>query len=154
MATDSGTKELDEALDAGFGLAVSLKNALSDGRVTTDEILESVTDGQVRASVRNLTSAVEAIVHGGSIDIANLAGVVIDAVTDFLGNLKSALADGRVSLDELLHTVVDGNIKEQLRVAVEGAEKIPEELSDLDFKKIMALFQKISKWIPELVTGK
>lgn len=150
---DTSTKELDEALQAGFSLAVSLKNALADGKVSIDEILESVTDGKVRDSISRLINVIEAIVHGDAPELPILAGNVIDAVVDFLGHLKDALADGKVTLDEILHTVVDGDVRVELTNAIEGASKIPEELSGLDVWKIMALFQTISKWIPELVGG-
>jgi hypothetical protein len=157
MTSASPTKELDEALDAGFDFAIRIKRALSASgpggtTVTLDELMSTVTDGAVKESIREFWDAITAITAGERPEVAELARTVIGAVMDLLGTVRDALADdGRVTADELLHGITDGGIRDELSRAIEGLDKIPGELQGMDMWKMIALVQRISAKLPALL---
>lgn len=156
MTAPAGTRELDEAIDYLFDAAIKIKNALAEtspgGKtVTLDELLSTVSDGAVRESISNMWDAIEAITRGGKVDIFDLIPKATDVVLDLLGTLRDALADRRVTLDEILSGVTDGGIRADLQRAIEGIEKVPAELQGLDMWKMIALVQKIAAKLPALL---
>lgn len=156
MTTPSSTKELDEALDAGFDFAIRIRKALAEGgpggkTVTLDELMDTVSDGAVKESIREFWDAIAAIIGGERPNAGELARTVIGATMDLLGTVRDALADGRVTADELLHGITDGNIREELKRAIEGLDRIPSELQGMDMWKMIALVQRISAKLPQLL---
>jgi hypothetical protein len=156
MTAPSATKELDEAIDAGFDLAIRIKKALSESSpggktVTLDELMDTVSDGAVRESIEDFWNAITAIVAGQRPEAGELARTIIGATMDLLGTLRDALADNKVTADELLHGITDGNIREELKRAIDGLDKIPGELQGMDMWKMIALVQKISAKLPALL---
>ena len=137
MTAASGTQELDQVIDYLFDSTIKIKNARAEGSpggksITLDELLSTVSDGAVRESFSNLWDAIEAIVKGGKVDVFDLIPKATDAVLDLLGTLRDALADSRVTVEEILSGITDKGIREDLRRALEGIEKIPAELQGLD----------------------
>lgn len=156
MTKPSSTKELDEALDAAFDLAIAIKKSMAPGgpggkQITLDEILSTVTDGSLKESVVALVDAIEGLIRGERLDLFALIPTVTDALLDFMGTLRDALADRRVSPDEILHSVTTGDVRPELKKAIEGAAKIPDELSGLDMWKMMSLMQRVAGRLPELM---
>lgn len=157
MTAPVGTKELDEAIDYLFDAAIKIKNARATGSpggttITLDELLSTVSDGAVKESIRNLWDAIEQITHGGGVDIFDLIPKVTEVLLDLLGTLRDALADKRVTIDEILSGISDQGISDELRRALEGIEKVPAELQGLDMWKIIALAQKVAAKLPGLLT--
>lgn len=75
----------------------------------------------------------------------------LDAALGLVVDLKNALDDRRVSVDELVGAVSDGKLKESLRKGLEGLEKIPNELKQLNPWDGMMLVQRlIAKIMPIL----
>lgn len=156
MTAPAGTKELDEAIDYLFGAAIKIKNAVAEGSpggkaVTLDELLSTVSDGAVKESIGNMWDAIEQITRGGRVDIFDLIPKATEVVLDLLGTLRDALADKRVTIDEILSGISDKGISDELRRALEGIEKVPAELSGLDMWKMIALVQKIAAKLPALL---
>jgi hypothetical protein len=156
MTAPSATKELDEALDAGFDFAIRIKKALSASSpggktVTIDELMDTVSDGAVRESIEDFWNSIAAIVAGKRPEIGELARTIIGATLDLLGTLRDALADGKVTADELLHGITDGNIRDELKRAIDGLDKIPAELQGMDMWKMIGLVQRISAKLPALL---
>lgn len=52
-----------------------------------------------------------------------------DMVFDMLGDLKLALADGRVTVDEIVGMVSDGGLKQTIRDGLNGLGSIPGEVA-------------------------
>ena len=158
MTAPSSTPELDQVIDAGLDFAIRIKNMLSatspGGKtVTLDELLDTVSDGNVRESIAQLWDVVSEIVRNPDADKFQLIGPVIEAIRDFLGTIRDALADRRVTLDELLHGVTDGEIRQSLKDAIEGLDKIGTELKGLDMWKLFGLVQKIAAKLPALLAS-
>lgn len=156
MTAASGTQELDQVIDYLFGAVIRIKDSRAAGSpggksITLDELLSTVSDGAVRESFSNLWDAIEAIVKGGKVDIFDLIPKATDAVLDLLGTLRDALADKRVTIEEILSGITDGGIREDLRRALEGIEKIPAEIQGLDMWKMIGLVQKIAAKLPQLL---
>lgn len=155
MTAPSGIDETIEVLDAGFATAIRLKNMLTAGspggkQATLDELLSTVTDGEMKDSIRNLVDAVEKIVKGSKVDLFELIPVVVQAILDFLTTLKAALEDKRIAPEEILHGVTDGDLRPELSKAIEGIDKIPAELKGMDMMKMFAIFQRITQYLPKL----
>lgn len=154
--TTAGTPELDQAIDYLFNAAIKIKNALVEtspgGKaVTLDELLSTISDGAVKESISSMWDAIEQIAHGGKVDIFDLIPKATEVVLDLLGTLRDALADKRVTVDEILSGISDQGISDELRRALEGIEKVPAELSGLDMWKMIALVQKIAAKLPALL---
>ena len=153
----SATPELDEVIDATFALVIRLKTAVAEespggSRMTLDELLTSVTDGRVRTSIQSLISVIEDLVQGGRPDALQLIETVITAVLEFIGHLREAISDG-FQVSDLLAGVTDGDLREDLRRAFDGIEKIQLELTGLNMWVMFALVQRVSAWIPRLVAA-
>lgn len=156
MTAPSATKELDEALDAGMKVALRIKQAMAENsengkQVTLEEMLHTVSDGDVRASIQKLVDAIEGIVHGEKVDIFDLIPTVVEAILEFLGTLRDALADKRVTPDEILNGVSTQGLRPELQRAIDGLDKIPGELQGMDMWKMIALVQKIAAYLPQLL---
>ena len=67
-------------------------------------------------------------------------------------DLKDALSDGRVTIDEVVATVSDGKIKESLRKGMEGLDNIPKELTNLNPWDGIRLAQKVMSKLGELLS--
>lgn len=53
------------------------------------------------------------------------------AVFEMLGDLKLALSDGKISVDEIVGLVSDTGLKDSLRLGLDGLGKIPGEVEQL-----------------------
>lgn len=53
------------------------------------------------------------------------------AAFDMLGDLKLALSDGRITVDEIVGMVSDDGLKPSIRRGLDGLEKIPGEIESL-----------------------
>lgn len=148
MSGPSKTKEFDEALTAVFDLAervmASLKGDSPGGKkITLDEFLHTVTDGQVRQSLMDFWNAIESLMKGGKFDLFELLTNAGEAIMDLVGVIQDALSDGRLTPDEIVNGVTDGHIREGITAAIEGAEKIPGELTGLSPLEMVRIFQKV-----------
>ena len=156
MTAPGGTPELNEAIDAGFDVALRIKKAMAADsaggkQVTLDEMLHSVSDGDVRASMQKLVNAIESIVRGERPDIFDLIPTVVEAILEFLGVLRDALADKRITPDEILAGVSTQGLRPVLQKAIDGLDKIPGEMSGMDMWKMMGLVQRVTARLPELL---
>lgn len=150
------TREFNEAIDGLFGLILRIKEARADTgpggtRITLDELVYTVTDGAVKESIQTLWNMIERVVQGDRVSPLDLIQEVAEAGLDLLGTLRDALADGRVTAQEILAGVTDGPIREELGRAIDGVEKVPAELQDLDMWKMIALVQKIAGYLPRVL---
>lgn len=155
MTAPAPTKELDAAIDAAFGFALSIKQAMAPGSpggktITLDELLHTVTDGNVRTSVQNLLNAIESIVKGGHVDVVAVFKLGVVAVLDFVTNLSAAMKGG-FNPEELLAGVTDGTVRTSLQEVIDGVGQLPAEIKGLDMWGIMGIFQRVSAWIPKIV---
>lgn len=145
------TPELNEAIDGGLGLAVRMKDALADGKITLDELVQSVSNGKVRGSIEALYNSIDSLLHGGKPDWSQLLEQVASAALDFISNLSIAIKRDGFQVTDLLDGVSDGGVRTDLQKAMDGAEKIPDEISHIGMADMFALFQRVSMWIPKLV---
>lgn len=141
-------KELDEALDAGWDVAGRIVDGLSSAspggkQLTLDELLHTVTDGQVRQSLSEMYDSILTMVTSGKKpDLFEMLAKVGEAVTGMVGVFSEALSDGRLTPNEIVNGVTDGHIREGLQRAIDGAEKIPAELSKLGPLGVIMLAKK------------
>jgi len=145
------TPELNEAIDGGLGLAVRIKDALADKKLTLDELVQSVSNGRVRASISNLYNSIEALIHGAQPNWSDLLQQAMAAALDFITNLSVAIKRDGFQVTDLLEGVSDQGVRDDLQKAVDGAEKIPDEISHINMMDMFALFTRVSAWIPRLV---
>lgn len=155
MTAPSSTKEFDEAADAAFDLVKRVMDSLKEEspggkKITLEEILHTVTDGQVRQSLMDLWNSVQSLLRGGKFDLFDLLAQAGEAVMDFVGVLASAFADGRLTPDEIVNGVTDGHIRDGLLKAIEGAEKIPGELTGLNPLAMVRVFSRVLQRLREL----
>lgn len=159
MTAPAGLTETIEALDGGMEVAVRLRHAIAETgpggkKVTLDEMLHTVSDGEVKDTIRNLYAAVEQLIQnrGGNFSaILDLIPTLVEAVLDFLQTLRVALQDRRVTPDEILAGVSTKGMRPALQKAIDGADKIPAELKGLDFGKMMQLMNRVMGWLPQLL---
>lgn len=76
----------------------------------------------------------------------------VDAVIGFAIDIKRALADGRITVDEVVGAFSDGEVKESVRRAMDGIYNIPNELSRLSPWDGIALAQRAMMKLSELFT--
>lgn len=155
MTAPSATPETNELIDGLFPVLISLRESISaeseaGTRVTLNELLHSVSDGRVRGTVTNLVEMIERLISGERPDILILVNGVLDALKDFIANMQKALADG-FDVSDLLYGVSDQGLRENLKKAIDGIEKVPGELKGLDMFKMFNLFQRITAWLPRLL---
>lgn len=151
----SETKEFDEAVDAAFDLVKRILDSLkaeSPGgkKITLEELLHTVTDGQVRQSIMDMWNSVQELLRGGKFDIFELLSQAGEAIMDLVGVMAAAFSDGRLTPDEILNGVTDGHIHEGIQKAIDGAEKIPDELTGLSPLKMVRVFSRILQRLREL----
>lgn len=156
MTAPATGRDLDEAIDYLFGAVIRIKDARATSSpggatITLDELLSTVSDDPVRKSISNMWDTIEAITKGGRVDVFDLIPKATDVILDLLGTLRDALADGRVRIGEILSGITDGGIRDDLRRALEGIERIPAELQGLDMWRMIALVQKIVSKLPALL---
>jgi len=147
---------LNSAVDALFSTAVRIKRALDPASpggssITLEELLDTVSDGKVRESIQVAWDAIAGLIHGDPENVFDLITKVASALLDMLGTLRDALADGHVTADEILHGITDGDIRAELKTVLDNLSKLPAELQGLDMWKMIALFQRISGYLPQLL---
>lgn len=152
----SPTKEFDEATDAVLNLALRAKKMFAETgpggkNATLDEIVGTISDGKIKAVFTDLLDSVLDIVHGGHVDVMGTLKKVSDAVLELVGSLQEALRDGKVTPDEIVRGVTDSGIRADLLLAIEGADKIPDELSGLSPWMMIGTLQRIMARLPELL---
>lgn len=158
-APATGLTETLEALDGGMEVIVRLKHAIAAAspggkQVTLDEMLHTVSDGELKDSIKNLYAAVEKMVAAHAISfsgVLELLPVVSDAIVDFLHTLKNAIQDRHIDPNEVLEGVSTEGLRPALQKAIDGAEKIPAELKGMDFSKSMQLMNRAMGWLPQLL---
>lgn len=151
----SETKEFDEAVNGFFGVAEKILESLQPGskggkKITLDELLHSVTDGQVRQSIQEFWDAIQKLLKGGKLDVFDLLTTAGEAIMDLVGTMVDAFADGRLSPDEIVNGVTDGHIRDELLAAIEGIERVPAELTALSPLKMVRQFQRITSRLQQL----
>ncbi|MGH3988801.1 MAG: hypothetical protein ACRDTZ_16045 [Pseudonocardiaceae bacterium] len=154
--TPPGIPETLEALDGAMEVGVRLRRAMASSsaggkQVTLEEILHSVSDGELRNSTKNLADIIETLVQRRQIDVFAIIPQVVEALLDWLNVLRAALQDRKLDPSELLAGVSTEGLRPALSKAIEGAEKIPGELKRLDFMVMMQLVNRVMGWLPQLL---
>lgn len=156
MTAPAPASILNAAVEALFGAAIKIKRSLDPdspggSSITLNELLDTVSDGAVRESIQAVWDSIHSLVRGERVDVFDLITKVANALLDLLGTLRDALADGRITPDEILHGITDGGIRTDLKVVLDNIGKLPAELQGLDMWKMIALFQRISAFLPQLM---
>lgn len=155
----SAIKDLDAALDAALDLAIRIRRSLSDAspggkKITIDELLDGVTDGKLTKSLRDLVDAVEATIAGHGPGVWELLPKVGAAAMELMGHLRDALADGRITLDDIVQGVSDGHVREGLANAVAAAQRLPSELDQLSPWALIGTIQRVIGRLHDFATGR
>lgn len=153
----SSTKNLDEAVDYLFDAAIKIKRSSAadspgGATITLDELLSTISDGAVKESISNMWETIGQLTRGDQISPVELVKQAVNVLLDLLGTLRDALADGRITKDEVLHGITDGGIRKDLSNALDGIGDIPAELQGLDMWRMIALVQRIMTKLPALLS--
>lgn len=162
MASSVGITETREMMGGAFGFAIEVRTAMGPSspggtRITLDELLHTVSNGELKDSVKNLVAAIERLIeqHTISVDgVFDLIPVLSEAVKDFAITLRNIIRGGmdpQQIVNELMASVSTERLRPELQKAVDGAEKIPGELGDLDMAEMMGLFTELTGWLPRLL---